>query len=70
LIILLLVRNTLLSGLGPHISGPVPLLGCLLPHPFDTVALVVSQVAPLVYEVAFIAGLVSFLTRLVALICG
>jgi hypothetical protein len=70
LLIVLLVRNTPLSGLGPHISCPVALLSCLMPHPLDTVAGVVSQVAPLVHEIACVTGLVSFLIRLLALIGG
>jgi hypothetical protein len=70
LLIVLLVRNAFLGGLSPHISGSVALLSCLLPHPFDTVATVVSQVAPLVHKFACVTGLVSFVNRLVALIGG
>jgi hypothetical protein len=67
---LLLVRNTLHRGLDPHISGPVTLLGRLITLPFDTDALVVIYVAPLIPEPAFVTGLVAFLIRLVTLIRG
>jgi hypothetical protein len=67
---MLVVCNAFLGGLGPHISCSVALLSCLMTHPFDTIALVVGQVAPLVHQIACVTGLVSFLIRLDALIGG
>jgi hypothetical protein len=61
LVILLLVRNALHRGLDPHISGPIALLGRLIPLLFNPVALVVSQVAPLIYKIAFVTGLVALI---------
>jgi hypothetical protein len=71
LVILLLVRDALHRCPNPHIGGSIALLGCLIPLLFDTLALVVSYVAPLLDEIAFVTGLVTFKIGPVALIrCG
>jgi hypothetical protein len=70
LVIVPLVRNALHRGLGPRISGPIALLGCLVPLALNTVARVLSYVASLIDEIAFVTLLVTFVTLLVTLIRG
>jgi hypothetical protein len=70
LLILLLVLTALHRGLGPHISGVMALLGRVIPLPFNMVALLAGHVAPFIYEIAFVTGLVPLLPGLVTLIRG
>ena len=68
--ITLLVCDTLDRGLDPHLSGSIALLGGLIPLSVDSETLLVSKLASLVHEVAFITGLGAFPLSLITLVRG